>query len=189
MFQAVDADPEDRNRTRYLYFYEDENGVPVRVSMPVNDLVRISFWQSPVFFFLALGVAVFLSLTTLLGAWRRAGRGADQADGGKWAFKVSILAAIAVLAAAGGLGLVTAAAASDPSSLMFNWPPGSLRLTLYATLVTVVLAVAMILLLRAVWSDGGWGLWRRVHYTLFAVALVVLLLAFNEWNLVGFKYF
>ncbi len=189
VFQSAEEDPEGRGRSRYLYFYEDEDGVPVRASFPANDPIRITYLQSPAFFFLALGLAVFLSLTTLLGAWRRARRGLDQTGGGRWASRLAMLAAVSVLVAAGGLGMVTAAAASgNIDTLMFGWPGNALKTTVFATLAIIALAVGMVLLLIFAWREPGWSGWRRFHYTLFTLSLLMMAFAFNEWNMVGFKF-
>lgn len=189
VFQSAEAEPADRNRTDYIYFYENENGVPVRASVLVNDLTRVSYWQSPDFFFLTIGVAVFFSLTTLLGAWRRVGRSSKEDVRQRWAAGLSTTTAIAVLVAAGGLGFTTAMAASNDTSIFFDWPPSSLKAVLYAAILIIFLAVGMTVLLRAAWSTRGWSLWRQIHYTLFTLSCVTLLWAFVEWNLIGFKYF
>jgi CubicO group peptidase (beta-lactamase class C family) len=190
VFQSADPDPEDRGRSQYLYFYENDEGMPVQASFTANDPTRITYLQSPSFFFLALGIATALSLTTLLGAWRRAFRKLDQSGGGRWASRFSKMAALAVLAAAAGLGMVTAQAASgDMDALMFDWPGSALKVTLLATVVVIVLTIGMVLTLRAAWKDAGWNAWRRIHYTLYTLSLIAMLFAFNEWNMLGFKYF
>jgi CubicO group peptidase (beta-lactamase class C family) len=189
VFQTADPDPNGRGRSRHLYFYEDENGVPERISMSASDPIRISYFQSPSFFFLALGLSVFLALTTLLSAWRRAWRGLDQTGGGRWASRLAVIAAFAVLAVAGGLGITAASiAGGEIDGLLFNWPGNGLKTVLISVLVILVSLLGMLLTLIPAWREPGWNSWRRFHYTVFTLTLVMLAFAFQEWNLIGFKY-
>jgi hypothetical protein len=190
VFQSAEAAPVDRGRSRFLYFYEDEQGVPVQASFTANDPTRISYLESPTFFFRALGLAFVLSLTTLLGSWRRASRKLDKSAGGRWASRISMFTALAVMVAAAGLGIVTSQAASgDIDSLMFGWPGSGLTLVLYAVLAIIALTLGMVLMLRSAWKDTGWNVLRRIHYTIYTLSLISLIFAFHEWNMIGFKYF
>lgn len=190
VFQSAEEDPDRRGGTRYLYFYDNDKGEAVRASMPLSDLVRISFWQSPNFFYLGFGLAFLLSLTTLLGAWRRsAAPRKTTSRGGVWAGRFAFLTAICVLISIVCVGMTVAVAVTDPVSLMFNWPTGSLKFGLILILLIIALTVGMLVLLPKAWTGSGWGALRRIHYSVFALACVLLIVAAMQWNMVGFKYF
>lgn len=174
----------------YLYFYDNDQGEAVRATLPVSDLIRISWWQSPSILILAFGLAVLLSLTTLLGAWRRTGMKPRTADGaGVWPGRLASLAAVAVLIIVICVAVTAATAGSNPVSLLFNWPPAPLRIALWLILLIIALTLAMLWFLPRAWVRSGWGGWRKTHYTLFVFACAFLLFACQQWNLVGFKYY
>ena len=188
-FQSVDPDDDGRNRSSLLYFYEDENGVPNRISVSTNDPIRISLLQSPSFFFTTLGLASLLAITSLLGAWRRAGRGLDQSSLGSWASGMWAFAAVAVLFIAAGLAMTVALVSGgnlDP--IIFDWPPAPLSASVLAANAMVLAVIALLLLLVPGWRDSGWSRWRGVQYTAFTGSLLLLVLALHEWNMLGFSY-
>ncbi len=175
--------------TRYLYFYDNAQGEAVRATLPLSDLERVTFWQSPSTFFFAVGLALLLSITIMLGAWRRSGaKQPRSANDVVWPGRLATLAAIDIFVVVVCIAVMTAAVASHPAGLLFNWPPGSLRLALWLILLLVLLTLGMVLLLPRAWTRSKWGWFRRLHYTLFAFACVFLLFIFHEWNMIGFRY-
>ena len=189
VFQSAEPTVAERNRYSYLYFYEDGTGVPVRISTTTSDPIRVGFMESPSFFYTAFALALLLSMTSLAGAWRRAGRGLDMTPAGAWASRLSVAGGFAVLVAAVGLGMTLATVAGgnlDP--IIFGWPPASLKTAAIASTIIVPVAIAMLALLWKAWQEPGWNTLRRVHYTAFTLALLMLANALNEWNMVGFHY-
>lgn len=94
-----------------------------------------------------------------------------------------------MLVAAVGLGMTLATVAGgnlDP--IIFGWPPASLKTAAIASTIIVPVAIAMLALLWKAWQEPGWNTLRRVHYTAFTLALLMLANALNEWNMVGFHY-
>ncbi|HKX56932.1 MAG TPA: serine hydrolase domain-containing protein, partial [Xanthomonadales bacterium] len=176
--------------TAFLYFYDNEQGEAVRATLPVSDLIRISWWQSPSTLIVAFGLAVLLSLTTLLGALRRSGMKPRASEAiGIWPGRLATLAAAAVLIIVICVAATAAAAGSNPVSLLFNWPPAPLRLALWLILLIIALTLAMLWFLPKAWSRPGWSGWRKTHYTVFVLACLFLLFVCTQWNLVGFKYY
>jgi CubicO group peptidase (beta-lactamase class C family) len=189
-FENASNDRSGYGATQYLYFYDNADGEAVRATLPVSDLERVAWWQSPPAFFMAVGIALLLSLTILLGGWRRSG---DKSTSRKriavWPGRVAVLAALSILVIVVCVGVATASIASNPVGLLFNWPPGGLRLALWLILLLALLTFGMVVLLPRTWSrSGGWGWFRKLHYTAFTLACVFLLLTFNNWNMIGFKY-
>jgi CubicO group peptidase (beta-lactamase class C family) len=176
--------------TTYLYFYDNDQGEAVRATLPVSDLIRISWWQSPSTLIVAFGLAVLLSLTTLLGAWRRSGIKPRNYDGvGVWPGRLASLAAAAVLIIVICVAATAVVAGSNPVSLLFNWPPTPLRIALWLILLIIALTLAMLWFSPKIWARPGWGAWRKTHYSLFMLSCVFLLFVCLQWNLVGFKYY
>lgn len=186
-FENTDSDRSGYGATRYLYFYDNDKGEAVRATLPLSDLERISWWQGPPAFFAAVILALLLSLTVLLGAWRRSG-GKQKPGTAVWPSRLAVLAAVSIFVIVIGVGAATASIASNPVGLLFNWPPGGLRLALWLILLLVLLTLGMLVLLPKAWSRSGWGLVRKLHYSAFVLACVFLLFIFNNWNMVGFKY-
>ncbi|MSQ98112.1 MAG: class A beta-lactamase-related serine hydrolase [Xanthomonadales bacterium] len=176
--------------TRYLYFYENDQGEAVRATLPLSDLVRISWWESPTCLYIGFGVALLLSFTILLGAWRRSGMKVQTKGGaGVWAGRLATLAATSVLVTVICVGATAASVASNPLALLFNWPPAPLRFGLCLILLIIALTLGMLWFLPRIWARSSWGWLRKTHYTLFALACVFLLFMCLEWNMIGFKYF
>ncbi len=189
VFQTADTIKEGRNRYGYLYFYDNDDGLPVRFSVSTTDPVRISFIESPSFFYLALGLAFLLSTTFLLSGWRRIGRGLDHTTAEKWASRLGILGAVTVYAAVTGLGLfITLIAGGDLDPIIFDWPPAPLRVAVVSATVVPIIAIAMLLLWGRAWHDKGWDSLRKLHYLAFCLTLVTATIAFSEWNMIGFRY-
>jgi hypothetical protein len=175
--------------TRYLYFYDNDEGEAVRATLPLSDLERVAWWRAPSAFFLAVGLALLLSITIMLGAWRRSGaKQPARATDVVWPGRLATLAAVDVFIIVACVAAMTATVASDPVGLLFNWPPGALRLALWLILLLVLLTLGMLVLLPRAWARSKWGWFRRLHYTVFAFACVFLLFIFFEWNMIGFRY-
>ncbi len=189
VFRSAEAEEGGRNQVSHLYFYEDEDGVPERISVSTNDPMRIGVTEGPSFFFTSLGLALLLATTSLLGAWRRARRGLDQTAPGRWATILWTTGAIAVVFIVAGLGLTVASLSGgslDP--IIFDWPPAPLATAVLASNAAVLLTIMLLVLLLPAWREPGWSLWRKLQYTAFTLSLLMLGIGLNEWNMIGFKY-
>jgi len=70
--------------------------------------------------------------------------------------------------------------------------PRSLTAVLVLPHITALLSVVLLLFALLSWlrsrETWGWTLVRRVHYSLFALAMLALTWFYAHWNLLGFKY-
>ncbi|MFF2888302.1 serine hydrolase domain-containing protein [Paenibacillus sp. NPDC057967] len=64
----------------------------------------------------------------------------------------------------------------------------ALQVYLFMPILLVVLAVAMVLAAVWAWKKKYWTLLKRVHYTLAALAAILLSLFFYHWNLLGWQF-
>lgn len=177
-----------------VVFDEDSNGNILRYNGERGhaSYEKISFFETPAFLKIALGVMLFFSITTLLGAWRRRiiANVSAAVDGSKshWS------ARLAFWCACGGvlLGLSVAFAvqqvSTGGSALLFHFPPSSLVFTIWVALIVSLMLLFLLLSVVPAWKIGEWSLWRKLHHSLFALAGVMLIVGLWQWNLLGFNY-
>ena len=167
-----------------LMLIRDADGVAVRLAdgTGVHTYDRARGIDDPVWLAAGFGLAALLSLTTLLGLlWRHGMRGGSRSGS---------LAAVAALAGAGSVwimaaaGIVTAlTAARLGSEFVFDQPQPTLTAFMVLADVVAVMAVLVLLSLVLVWRAPGWSLGRRLHQSVFALALVGLALMMLHWGL------
>jgi CubicO group peptidase (beta-lactamase class C family) len=152
----------------------------------VHTLERMGWFSSPMTLFMALGLAVALSLSHLLGFWRRAGRGVYKGFAARMAGAAAGLGVaavfaflIAVIAMAAGLNDFDISTMPDiyPLPLMFA--------VHYSGWGVVAAALVMLLAQWPAWSGSGWGWFKRLHFGLFALALLFLGLQLWQWRVIG----
>lgn len=102
----------------------------------------------------------------------------------RWAIRSAVLAALLTLAFAVSLIAVVQA---NQDNLIYELP-ASLGAVLVLPILTTALAVVITLLAILAWKNHWWRLTRRLHYSLFAVALLALTWFYSHWNLLGFHY-
>lgn len=130
----------------------------------------------------AFGLAALLSLTTLLGPlWRHGLRGGSRS--GLLAAALALAGAGAVWIMAGAGVAAGVAAARLGSEFLFDQPQPTLEAVLLMGDVIAVMSVAVFLSLVLVWRAPGWSLWRRLHHSAFALALVGLAGLMLRWGL------
>jgi CubicO group peptidase (beta-lactamase class C family) len=143
---------------------------------------RVRGLGDPAFLSISLGTAALLALTTLLGlVWRHGLRGGERAGNLVTALAVMGAASVWILIAAGVVSALTAARLG--SEFLFDQPQHSLTAFVAMGHVVVVLAGLILFSLVSVWRSPGWSLWRRLHHSLFAMALVALAVAMVQWGL------
>lgn len=155
-------------------------------AMGVHTLEKVGLLGSPQTLWLALGAALLLALTSLLGFWRRLGRHDGYGFASRIAAFIAFLAALSVLAFAVATGLLAVAFAGfDLSTMPGNYPlPAMLHLH-YAGWVVAGAAAAMLFALWPAWSGSGWGLWRRLHFSVFALLLAFAAFMLWQWRVIG----
>jgi CubicO group peptidase (beta-lactamase class C family) len=176
LFEAADG-------ARIAFVREGDRVVALADSSGVHTLEKVGRLAAPNTAFGALAGALVLALTTLLGFWWRLGRGPAYGEGfaAGLAAGVSLLSALCVFGFAVALVLLVRDLSSfDLATLSGSYPPQSMLHTHYAGWVVAGAAAAMLICLLPAWIASGWGIWRRLHFTLFA--LVLGMSAFQLWQ-------
>lgn len=143
---------------------------------------RLSGLADPKWLWFSFGGAVLLSVTTLLDLLWRHGLGGGSVAG-------TVAAGISLAGAVGILGLLSAglaaglAAARLGSEYLFDQPQPTLEVSFVAADGVAVVAGAVVLSLVLVWRAPGWSLWRRLHHSVFAVALAACSGLMLSWGL------
>ncbi|MBY0563556.1 MAG: hypothetical protein K2P58_05140, partial [Hyphomonadaceae bacterium] len=155
---------------------------------------RIAPLQTAQTFNLILGLAGFLSLTTLIAAWSRRfqKRGDEPSAPARYAAWSAIVAALSAVATIGVLTAEMAGAANAGLSYLLVWPSGMIIASQWLAALFALATAGALAGLPASWSliggRNGWPISRRLHYTLFAGAAALMLAVMWMWNLIGFKY-
>lgn len=159
-------------------------------SRPPTAYSRIATWEEPLVHGAVLAVSVLVLVSALLGwpaaaAWRRyRGRtGPVSPSLARWSRTIAGAAAgsyVAFVVAFAWL-LVT-----DPLAL-FSGDPLTLQMVLALPLVGALATVASLGAAVLAWRDGYWSRWRRVHYSLVALAGVSVALVLAYWNLLWYQ--
>jgi CubicO group peptidase (beta-lactamase class C family) len=176
LFEAADGN-------RIAFVREGGRVVALADSSGVHTLEKVHLLSAPATALGAVGVAVLLALTSLLGFWWRLGRGAAYGAGYAAGFAafVSLISALCVLGFAVVTGLLVIELSKlDLSTMAANYPSQMMLYTSYAGWAVAGAAGAMLIGLIPAWVATGWGLWRRLHYSVFA--LVLALAAFLLWQ-------
>jgi len=171
-----------------LAFTEDDAGRVTHMSfsnLPFMPTYRIAWYTSPTLNYLLLGLALLLSLTTLVSAFRhRKARKADP-SGARWAVRLAAL--VSGLTLVFWVAAVIIVASNGIEVLLYGFPvsmTAALMLPILATALTLVVAVFAV---RA-WREGYWTRFRRIHYTLFALFALGLVWFYWYWNVLGVQY-
>ena len=143
---------------------------------------RLRGLADPIWLWLAFGIAVVLTITTMLGLlWRHGLRGGSRL--GTLAAAVSLAGAVSVIAMV-ATGIATAATAARlGSEFLFDQPQPTLEAFFIIGDVVAVVAVAAVVALLPAWRAPGWSLWRRIHQSAFALSLMALAGFMLQWGL------
>ena len=167
-----------------LWLIRDEDGRVVRLAdgTGAHTHERVRGIDDPVWLSASLGVAALLALTTLLGlVWRHGLRGGSSLGNLASGLAVTGAASVWMLIGAGVVTALTAARLG--SEFLFDQPQPSLTAFVAMSHLVVGLAGLILLSLALVWRAAGWSLWRRLHHSLFALALVALAVMMVQWGL------
>ena len=179
---------EAANGARIAFVREGDRVVALADSSGVHTLEKVGVLNAPNTALGALAVSLLLALTTLLGFWWRLGRGPAYGEG----FAAGLAAGVSLLSALCVLGFVVTVAllvkdlsSADLSTMATTYPPQSMLHAHYAGWAVAGAAAAMLLCLLPAWVATGWGLWRRLHFTLFALVLGLAALQLWQWKVFG----
>src|SRR6056297_206825 len=152
----------------------------------VHSLERVGFMNNPNTFFGSFGLVLLLTLTTLLGAWRRFGRGQNQDISSRLAGFSSFLASLSILTLVVAVTiLATSLSGFDISQMPENYPSSGMYFTHYAGWFVAIMSLLMLVGLWPVWSSSGLKLFRRLHYSLYTVALFFFVIQLWQWRVIG----
>jgi CubicO group peptidase (beta-lactamase class C family) len=180
-----------------LAFKEDPSGGISHMfigMLPFMPTYRVPWYEAPPVGYLPVIVGLLLCLTILISAfyhWRLARHSPAAgavSPGARWAMRLAVLTALLTLVFAVSLVAVIQAGQDD---LIYELPR-SLTAVLILPHLTALLSVALVAFALLSWfrsyDDWGWRFFRRVHYSLFALAMLALTWFYLHWNLLGFKY-
>lgn len=170
-----------------MRFVADGQGRILRFYPPAGHEAyeRMGWATSPSLLFAAIIVATLLALTLLPTLWRNL----SQAERGakRWSWLTAMVATLTIVFAVLFV-LAMQNLSAEGIGLMFSWPtPALLKMTLAAKIL-VLATVLMVIALWPLWRGWSWSLWARVHATLFALSLCLLVLELHQWNVFASPY-
>ena len=169
-------------------FIRDERGRVVALAddWGVHTAERVGWFGHPNTFFIALTLAAFLAMTSTLGAWHNYGRGRSGGFASRMAgvgVLIGILAQVLLVAAL--VALIISLADFDIGRMPEFFPPAAMLWTHYAGWIVAGAGVLMLIAQWPTWSGSGWGLLRRLHFLVFALATVFLSIMLWHWRIIG----
>ena len=147
---------------------------------------KTSFFGTPRFMFMAVGLAALFATTTIVGSIyrRKLETGTDLPVYGKVAFATGSLVIVWLFTA----GYALAALASAGSTILWDFPTSGLSFLVVMSLVTSTAILALVATIKPVWQSSGWHIVRKIHHSMFAVSGLLFVYALWVWNLLGFNY-
>lgn len=170
---------------RIAFIREGDRVVALADSSGVHTLEKVDVIHNPTTALAALGAALVLALATLLGFWWRWGRGPGYGQGAASALAatVDLLAALCVLGfAAVVVRMLIALSGLDSADFAANYPHPSMLHVHYAGWVLAGAAAALWLTLIPAWRADGWGLWRRLRYSVWMLTLTLTAYLLWQWK-------
>jgi beta-lactamase family protein len=143
---------------------------------------KISFIESPKYFFISLIVISFFALTTLIGGYARRKHSTNSSLSAidTVGFIGSILSlglTFTILVVGSGLGL------ND----FYFWPSSGVKIVAWLSVISAATFVLMLLNLSSVWRYS-WPRLRKINRLLFSLSTIAALYALWQWNLLGLYY-
>jgi CubicO group peptidase (beta-lactamase class C family) len=169
-------------------FIRNQDGMVAALAdgMGVHTAERVGWFGNPNTFFLAIGLAAFLALTSTLGAWRNLGRGSSSGFASRMAGAGVLVGVLSVAAfVATVVALILTMAEFDISTMPDTYPPPVMLWTHYAGWAVAASAGLMLLAQWPAWSGSCWGLLRRLHFLLFTLATAFLAVMLWQWRVIG----
>lgn len=190
-YRRVGEEPdlfEAASGARIAFVREGGQVVALADASGVHTLEKVGVLGNPATTFAALGGAGLLALSTLLGFWWRAGRGPTFGRGrpSRAAAIVALVAAFTVLVfLVAVVHMLIGLEALDSAAIVGNYPLPVMVHAHYAGWLLCAAALAALLALPSAWRAEGWGLWRRLHFSGFALVLGLTAYLLWHWRLVG----
>lgn len=178
VFEATDGG-------RIAFLRADARVVAMADSAGVHTLEKVTALKAPNTLFIVFGAALLLALSSLLGFWWRLGRRYPHGFASSTAAFVGLVSSLSVLTFAVLAALMVQELSDfDISSMAGNYPSDAMLYTHYAGWVVAGCGAAMLLALWPAWSGSGWGLWRRLHFSVFALVLATFGYLLWQWRVI-----
>ncbi|HEX6998245.1 MAG TPA: serine hydrolase domain-containing protein [Gammaproteobacteria bacterium] len=171
--------------------FRREGGRVAAVVLPSMAFERVGPLDQGPTLLVAAALALLAAAGTVAGRASAFGRVLPATGVQRVAGRVQLAAALFWLAAAVALALVLARAAADIAAFFYDWPVRSMVAGSWAMLAASMLSLAALLLVPAVWlvrrpagagRAPGWSRWRRVRYTLAALAFAACGALLARWG-------
>jgi hypothetical protein len=182
-FEPIAPDLWQDARGHRVAILRDEDGLVARLADGTGAQTheRARGLADPLWLWAGFGLAVLLSTTTLTGlVWRHGLAGRSRAA--TLAASVAAASAVSVWALAGTGVAVALSAAALAGEYLFDQPQPTLRAFLVAGDAVAVLAGLSVLAAATAWRVDGWGLWRRLHMSAFALVLAGFAALLLRWG-------
>lgn len=150
----------------------------------VDSLERIGARDSPNSIILVIGLVVLFSVTNWLGVLWRRGVPPRQTSTGKLLGVADCAVTIVFLALVGTAIWAVTVLSSATAADFVHYPPTAVTVFRVIAFVFLFIGVAAVVSLWPAWRWSGWGVWRRIHHTLFALSLAAMSLLLVQWNVV-----
>jgi hypothetical protein len=174
-FHQLDGDLE-------LAFREDDGKIThAFLSMvPFMPAYRVAWYATSTFNYMLLALGIVLFITTLVSAFRHRKAGKEGPSGARTAVRLGVaVSALTILFLASFVAISTSVRYGIPTSLAV-----ALSLPVLISILTVGVAVFAALS----WTNGWWTIFRRIHYSLFALLAVGYVWFYYYWNVLGWQY-
>lgn len=179
VFEAADGG-------RIAFLRADGRVVAMADNAGVHTLEKVAPLHAPNTLFMVFGAALLLALSSLLGFWWRLGRRYPHGFASSTAAFVGLVSSLSVLAFAVLVALMVQQLSDfDISNMAGNYPSDAMLHTHYAGWVVAGCGAAMLFALWPAWSGSGWGIWRRLHFSLFALVLAAFGYLLWQWKVIG----
>ncbi|MEE4639824.1 MAG: serine hydrolase domain-containing protein [Wenzhouxiangella sp.] len=172
---------------RIVFLRDDRDRVvAIADSMGVHTLEKLGWFANPLTLLTALGLALVLSLTHLLGFWRRLGRGIYTGYAARSAGAAAGLGVVSVLVLIVGLvALIAGLSSFDLATLSETYPHPAMFFVHYSGWGVALAGGLMLLAQWPAWSGSGWGLLKRLHFALFTIVMLLLSMQLWHWRVIG----
>ncbi|QOC23221.1 beta-lactamase family protein [Wenzhouxiangella sp. AB-CW3] len=188
VLRRVTDDVFESARGQRVAFVRDERGRVAALAddMGVHTAERVGWLGNPNTFFLALGLAGILTLTSALGAWRNFGRGVNSGFAARIAGAGVLVGVVTVTVFIGSVvALIITLGDFDIGRMPDFYPSPAMFVTHYAGWAVAGAALLMMLAQWPAWSGSNWGLLRRLHFGLFMLATAFLAFMLWQWRIIG----